>query len=101
MRSNAGAAQDRRVSVPIVDQEALERFLALTVSEVEAVAERARARTQDGRTWDGLCNVMLRGGYLRVEELGRDAAESWAAHLGVLAIARKEPHRRRADASQS
>jgi hypothetical protein len=69
-------------------------FLELTVWDVEAAAERSRKRSSAGTTWVGLYNVMMRRGFLRVEELGAPAARSWAAHLGVVgdpASAAEEP----------
>src|SRR5262245_690973 len=66
------------------DADALNAFLALTVWEVERQAERARVRPV-GTTWIGLCNLMQRRGYVTVEELGHQAATSWASHLGVIA----------------
>jgi hypothetical protein len=71
-----------------------DRFLELTVWDVEAAAERSRRRSSAGTTWVGLYNVMMRRGFLRVEELGAPAARSWAAHLGVVgdpASAAEEP----------
>jgi hypothetical protein len=62
---------------------ALGRFLAMTVWDVEATAERSRKRSA-GSTWAGLFNVMMRRGYVKVEDLGAPAARSWALHLGVL-----------------
>jgi hypothetical protein len=66
---------------------ALDRFLAMTVWDVEATAERSRKRSA-GTTWAGLFNVMMRRGYVKVEDLGAAAARSWALHLGVLGAPR-------------
>jgi hypothetical protein len=63
---------------------AFDRFLAMTVWDVEATAERSRRRSSAGSTWVGLCNVMMRRGFVKVEELGAPAARSWALHLGVV-----------------
>jgi hypothetical protein len=62
---------------------ALDRFLSMTVWDVEATAERSRKRSA-GSTWAGLFNVMMRRGFTKVGDLGAPAARSWALHLGVL-----------------
>jgi hypothetical protein len=67
---------------------AFDRFLELTVWDVEAAAERARTRTSAGTTWVGLFNVMMRLGCVKVGDIGVPAARSWAAHLGVVGEAK-------------
>jgi hypothetical protein len=64
--------------------EALERFVALTRWEVESRMQQTLARSRYGVTWLGLWNLMQRQGYIRVADLGRPAATSWAIHLGVI-----------------
>jgi hypothetical protein len=65
----------------------LDRFLAMTVWDVEATAERSRKRSA-GSTWAGLFNVMMRRGFVKVEDLGAPAARSWAVHLGLVGALR-------------
>jgi hypothetical protein len=58
-------------------------FLALTRWEVEREANRLRATSAAGATWDGLSKLMERRSYVVVNEIGLDAARAWAAHLGI------------------
>jgi hypothetical protein len=59
-------------------------FLALTRFEVEHEANRLRARSAAGATWDSLSKLMTRRGYIVVGDLGIEAATAWATHLGVV-----------------
>ena len=62
----------------------LERFLGLSIWEVEDEAVRARGAVATARTWHSLANLMRRKDCGVVRELGVPAATSWATHLGVI-----------------
>jgi hypothetical protein len=68
----------------------LERFLGLSVREVENEAAGARGAVAMARTWHSLANLMRRKDYWLVRELGVPAATSWALHLGVIGSQAKE-----------
>jgi hypothetical protein len=63
----------------------LQRFLGLTVYEVEQEAKIARTPVAIPRIWLSLSKLMRRRGYEVVRELGLPAATSWAVHLRVVA----------------
>jgi hypothetical protein len=63
----------------------VERFLSLTLWEIEHEAERLRT-SPTGTNWLSLSTLMRRRGYGVVVELGEPAALAWGAHLGVLAV---------------
>ena len=69
----------------------LERFLGLSVWEVENEAASARGAVALSRTWYSLANLMRRKDYWLVRELGVPAATSWAVHLGVIGSQAPEP----------
>jgi len=69
----------------------LERFLGLSVWEVENEAASARGAVGLARTWYSLANLMRRKDYWLVRELGVPAATSWAVHLGVIGSQTKQP----------
>ena len=69
----------------------LERFLGLSVWEVENEAASARGAVALSRTWYSLANLMRRKDYWLVRELGVPAATSWAVHLGVIGSQAQEP----------
>jgi hypothetical protein len=62
----------------------LERFLGLSLREVENEAASARGAVAMARTWYSLANLMRRKDCGVVRELGVPAATSWAVHLGVI-----------------
>jgi hypothetical protein len=66
----------------------LERFLGLSLWEVEHEAASARGPVAFARTWYSLANLMRRKDYGLVRELGVPAATSWAEHLGVISRSR-------------
>ena len=68
----------------------VERFLSLTVWEIEHEAERRRT-SPTGTTWLSLSTLMRRRGYAIVVELGEPAAMAWGAHLGVLSVRARRP----------
>jgi hypothetical protein len=63
----------------------VERFLSLTLCEIEHEAERRRT-SPTGTTWLSLGTLMRRRGYGIVVELGEPAAVAWGTHLGVLTV---------------
>ena len=75
----------------LVASDVLERFLGLSLFEVQNEAATARGSIAAARTWDSLANVMRRNDYALVRELGVPAATSWAVHLGVIGERAKEP----------
>jgi hypothetical protein len=69
----------------------LERFLDLTVWEVENEAASVRGAVAAARTWHSLANLMHRKDYWLVRDLGIPAATSWAVHVGVIGSQAKQP----------
>jgi hypothetical protein len=67
----------------------LAEFLALSRADVMRVAESVRTRTPAGTTWLSLSALLERRGYRTVGDLGREAAISWAWHLGVITSEQK------------
>lgn len=65
-------------------RDGLERFLGLSIWEVENEAARARGAVAMARTWYSLANLMRRKDCGVVRQLGVPAATSWATHLGVI-----------------
>lgn len=63
--------------------DALHVFLELDSDDVLAIVKCTLKRSPRGRTWQGLHHLMEHKGYVRVREMGEDAAVSWARHLGV------------------
>ena len=71
----------RHELVPDPDQ--LERFLLLTISDVQWIVLSTR-KHRVGQTWAGLLEVMQRNGHESVAGIGVPAATSWAMHLKLL-----------------